>query len=364
MATNTPGTPFKENFLRVVAVVGLIAILLLGAWGIIQIAFYLPTFFSNFGKTKEALTVSAPSQLTSNQPFTLSWKHTGKDGEYSYSVSYACAQGLAFAAPVPTGSYQLVRCNTPFNYINASTSMPLVPVFASGTTQASTTFTVAAAKLADGTISVKGTATTRIQAGSATAASTTPSVSTPKPTPTKKPTSAKPSTTYVPSGRTQNLYGYPDLAVQIISAPQSAPVGSRITLQFVVTNLGTNVAPAGWSFNAVLPYNPVYTYDSGSQQKLYPGDKIVYTLGYDAAYAGSSGYTGYPTTNYGGYGNGSCNAFGPCAVPGYANNNYYSYSQNSYGQGQVQAIIQVDPYNYVSEQNKSNNTATATYQVY
>src|SRR3989338_2680 len=40
---------FREHILRVVAVIGLIAVLLLGAWGIIQLAFFIPTFLGNIG---------------------------------------------------------------------------------------------------------------------------------------------------------------------------------------------------------------------------------------------------------------------------------------------------------------------------
>jgi hypothetical protein len=331
MATHTT---FRENFLRVVAVIGLIAILLLGAWGIIQLAFYLPTFFSGIGKAKEALVVSAPSQATSDKPITVSWKHTGQDGEYSYSVSYACAQGLAFAAPTPAGSYQLVQCNTPFDYISASSSMAVIPVLQTGIKQASTTLTVAATKLADGTISIKGGAnlmvnasTTAVVASGTTGSSYSGgSGTTNSTTAAKKPTTTyKSNTTYVASGRTTNLYGYPDLAIQVTSAPQSAPQGSRIALQFVITNIGTNVAPTGWMFTASLPYNPVYVYPSGGQQALYPGDKIIYTLGYDAV-----------ATGYGSY----------------------------YGGNQAQTVIQVDSNNYVYESNESNNTAVISYQVY
>jgi hypothetical protein len=325
MATNTT---FRENLLRVIAVIGLIAILLLGAWGIIQLAFYLPTFFSTWGQAKEALTVSVPAQSTSDKAFNLSWKHTGKqDGEYSYSVSYSCNAGLAFAAPVPTGAYQLVPCNTPFNYVSASSTMPLIPVL-KDTNKATTTITVAATKLSDGTITAKATGMTMVSASTtatATTPVTTPATTKPATTTTKPTTSTKPATTYVPSGRTTNLYGTADLAVQIVSAPTQAQVGSRVSLQFVVTNIGTNVAPSGWMFNAVLPYNPLYVYPSGGQQMLYPGDKIVYTLGYDVVPAGNS-------------------------------RDYYG--------GSAQASIEVDPINYIPEASEYNNTAVASYQVY
>ena len=312
-------TTFRESALRVVAVIGLIAILLLGAWGIIKLAFYLPTFFSNWGSAKETLTVSVPAKTTSDTAFTLAWKHTGRSGEYSYAASYSCAAGLSMAVPVPTGAYQLVPCDTPFNYVGATSTMPLIPVL-EGATKATTTITVAATKLSDGTVTKKAVGMTTVSAS--TTATVTPPA---KPAATTKPatSTSKPTTTYVPSGRTQNLYGTADLAVQITSAPAQATAGSRVTLQFVITNIGTNVSPAGWMFNAVLPYNPIYVYPSGGQQMLYPGDKIVYTLGYDVVR--TQGGT------------------------------YY---------GQAQATIEVDPYNAVLEASKYNNTAVASYQVY
>ncbi len=326
MATHTT---FRENALRVIAVLGLIAILLLGAWGIIQLAFRLPAFFANLGKARETLTISVPSQTTSDKAAVVSWKHTGAVGEFGYALSYSCAAGLQVAAPVPTGAYNLVPCDTPFNYITASSSMSIIPVLAPGTTRATTTITVAAMRLEDGVI------TMRASAGTTVSASTTATVTTtPKPTTTTKPTtSTKPSTTYVPSGRTTNLYGVGDLAVQITQAPQAASVGSRVSMQFVVTNMGTNMVPAGWTFNAVLPYNPIYVYPSGGQQALYPGDKIVYTLGYDVVPANGYGF------------------------------DYYSFESNNWG-GQAQVTIEVDPMNQVSEASEYNNTAVSSYQVY
>lgn len=328
MATHST---FRENALRVVAVLGLIAILLLGAWGIIQLAFRLPGFIANFGKAKEAVTVTLPAQTTSDKAATLSWKHTGYSGEYAYAVSYTCAEGLNLAVPVPTGAYQLVPCDTPFNYIGATSTMPVIPVLAAGTAKATTTISVAATKLSSGTVAVRGSAKTTVSA------STTPAVIPTTPTTSLRPSTtgssqARPSTTYVPSGRTTNLYGLPDLSVQITQAPQAAAVGSRISLQFVVSNIGTNVA-SNWDLNAVLPYDPIFVYPAGAQRTLYPGDKIIYTLGYDVVPAGNYGY------------------------------DYYSFSDNYYG-GQAQATIEVDPMNAVGEASEYNNSANAVYQVY
>jgi hypothetical protein len=270
---------FWENFLRVVAVIGLIAVLLLGAWGIIQLAFFIPTLFNGSGsptavQAGETLSVSAPASVTAGQPFTLNWAHTNGSGDYSYQVSYACGTGLSLAAPVPTGAFEIVPCATPFNYINASSSMPIVPVLATSTMQGSYTFTVTATKLSTGAIAVSGTAKVNATAP----VSPSPTASKPATSTTKPATSyTSPSTSYVASGHTTGLYGYPDLAVRILSAQSTS---GNVTVKFEVANNGTNVTPYGWSFNALLPIQGTYTYPSGPQRQLYPGDYIIYTLNY------------------------------------------------------------------------------------
>ena len=260
---------FKENVLRVVAVVGLIAVLLLGAWGIIQLAFYIPTLFSGGSASPAKETVS------STKP----------------STAVVATSTAANTAVVP-------------------------------------------------------------------AKKTTPA-------PAKTTISSNTGARYVASGRTTQLYGYADLAVYMLSNPGSVRAGSRIAMQFVVENVGTNVAPGGWTFSASLPYNPVYTYQSAPQQALYPGDKIVYTLNYDAQYGsaydgGCSGWS-YPCTPqptiYGGPG--TCNAYGPCnATP------YYAPGAPGLRTYQQTASVQADNYNQLWETNESNNYGAITYTVY
>jgi hypothetical protein len=100
-------------------------------------------------------------------------------------------------------------------------------------------------------------------------------------TPTKPAaTTPTPSSTYVAAPTRPALYGYPDLFVSINNA---YPAGNnRTTVQFTVQNIGTNLTPAGWIFNTEFPWDDSsYTYVSPSQQALYPGDRIVYTLSFD-----------------------------------------------------------------------------------
>jgi hypothetical protein len=177
---------FKDTLLRGIALLGLIVVLVLGAWGIILLAFNLPSFLGNVSDSVSGL-------------FTR-----GEESE------------------------------------EEEVEEPEAPVIVTPT----------------------------------------------KPTTPAKPTT--PTTPWVPSQPTYvytpaavvapQLYGLPDLRASIMSV---VPSGNRYIMQFMVTNVGTNVAYSGWNFNAVLPINSQYTYVAPQQRALNPGDKIVYTLTFD-----------------------------------------------------------------------------------
>jgi hypothetical protein len=217
--------------------------------------------------------------------------------------------------------------------------MTVIPTL-TGAASAPLVITVTATKLSTGAITATGISTTTVApSDSATKPAATPA----------KTTVAKPSTTYYAASTRAALYGYPDLAVQILSA---TPNGTRTTVEFAITNLGTNIAASGWTFNATLPINGSYTFASQPQQALYPGDKIVYALTFDNLYGQNTnqqyqnyGY-GYTASGY------TCNGYNCNTSSGY-NNNYT---------GTV--TITADPQNYIMELNKSNNTASTVVRVY
>jgi hypothetical protein len=364
-------TPFTDLFLRSIAVLGLIAVLLLGAWGIIQLAVAIPNFLGNIGSNastlltntsaqNETITVSAPASVTSGQTVQLSWDHKNIDtsAQYSYTILYACQNGLTLKAPVPTGAYQNVPCNTPFNYVNATQHMIVVPTV-SGNASVPVVFTITATKLSTGAITAQGSATVTVAI--AAVATEEPASAAIQPITAATPntgSTGSPQAAYYPAAPTQAaLYGYPDLAVRIISI---TPNGTLTTVQFVIENDGTNIVNSGWTFNALLPINGSYTFASQPQQTLYPGDKIVYNLSFSNSfgstqYQNGSYYTGPNGYNAGGY---SCNGYN-CTPP---NQNYrYNYA-NPYRVGTI--TITADPFNYVAELNKGNNTITATTPVY
>ena len=351
------GKTFKEYFLRAVALLGLLAVLLLGAWGIIQIAFFISSLFNNAPSeprtsAPETITLSLPPSALAGQGVVVRWTHSNGDGAYAYALVYSCATGLSFKAPTPAGTEQTVPCDTPFNFMSATSSMTITPAASS---TATTTITVLANKLSTGQITASSRGTLEVR----TAASATK----PKPaSTTSKPSTSKPTSKSVSAGRTTGLYGMPDLAVYITSVTS---IGGNATVQFTVENVGTNVAPAGWSFNAILPINGSYTYPAGAQQALYPGGKIAFTLAYgdyDSGYGYGSSFS-------------TCNNYGPCNIPnypyGYPNYPYQptygytgsylsGYPYNTYPYSKS-VTVTVDPYNQVYDLNRSNNSATMPY---
>jgi hypothetical protein len=219
--------------------------------------------------------------------------------------------------------------------------------------QIPTTLTISAERLSDGIITASASSTTVVL----------PAINTPTPTTTATAPTPVQSTVTAASNNRSNLYGLPDFSTQIISViPSNIVAGqTHYTAQFVITNIGTNVTPANWEFEALIPLTPVYTYYSPVQQRLYPGDKIVYTLGFDVP---NTNYNNtqcnnynYNTTTYpyNSYSNTyPYNTYTNCPTTSYPN-----YSSNYQGTFSVIA----DPQNIAQESNKANNTASVSVQL-
>ena len=71
-------------------------------------------------------------------------------------------------------------------------------------------------------------------------------------------------------------------------ATSTVPSRGRAAVKFVIKNVGTNLAPAGWRFSASIPTQNAYIFQSPPQQGLNPGDSIEYILGFDQASPGNS----------------------------------------------------------------------------
>ncbi|MDO8517876.1 MAG: hypothetical protein Q7S26_01110 [bacterium] len=380
-------TSFKDWALRAISVLGLIAILFIGVWGIIQITLAVPGFFAGFGKNtpsdttaptagsstvaQEQLILSLPTSITSGQPFTLSWKHQGGSGNYGYLISYSCATGLSLYAPTLSGTSTKVPCDTAFNFTSATETVQLTPTF-TGAEQAAVTVSVSANKLSDSSIATKSTATTIVlPASSASTATKTVATKTPATKTTTLPTGRQvvPSTTYTATNKIPALSGLPNLVVYMTSA---IPLDGRLTVQFTIANTGTNVAPAGWMFVALFPPNQANTYISGSQQALSPGDKIVYTLGFSIPEYNQTQTSPFVPPQYPNNNCGYAQSYTYNGAVNIPNASLYScmiqtqqqlmlkqaqatnyYANQTHGHGAF--VVSVDPQNFVQENNETDN---------
>lgn len=70
------------------------------------------------------------------------------------------------------------------------------------------------------------------------------------------------------------------------TASSTVPSGMRPAIKFTIRNVGTNVT-GSWRFSVTIPTERSYFFQSPLQQSLAPGESIDYTLGFDQPTAGS-----------------------------------------------------------------------------
>lgn len=299
------GTGLSAQAVKALAIVGVVAILLIGMWGVIQAVRILPNVFSLLASgvsSTETLTAEVDSLTVKNGvPFALRFSRSTSRGEGTYVVSYACRDGVTFTTPNASGVYQEIPCDTAFAYTGATGEVRLIPFSSrnrfidvpvtvryvrSSTNEASSEdsvlLTIENDKLS-GSPSVigSGSGSTGGVIGGGTSIGLRPGPQT--------------SSTYTFSGggAVSNPAGKPDLAVRILEIgtldtvtnafikTTSVLQNGRGAVRFAVENLGTKTSPS-WSFTAALPTYPFHVYQSTSQQPLAPGERIEYTIGFDS----------------------------------------------------------------------------------
>lgn len=365
LITTTTEPTFRDRAFQALGILGFIAILLLGAWGIFRIVTSLPGIFNNLTASvgsssaeEEKLTVTSPQgSIASGAPATIAWTHTGGSGNYTFAASYDCHDGLSIAAELPNGKSQAVPCNTPFNFTNSQSSIAITPTY-TGTQDIGVTFTVSATALETGAVAVSAQRSVTLLHTEKTPPA--------EPATTAKPTTPSSTVTYVKSTRPSNPNGWSDLAVSVLSTgvigysgvytQGAVRLGQRAGVQFQITNLGDKTVPAGWNFNAMLPLPTPYTYNASSQSELTPGASVVYTLGFDGF--GGTNFNCYQNPNYP-Y-NQICPQNNTCYYPQGATYPYVCPVPQPYA-GNLVVTIVADPMGYIPEINKANNNASAQF---
>lgn len=328
-----------SKIMRVLAVIGVIAVLVLAVWLIVQGIKLLPKadnnisatvssmrgIFSKATSTEESLVFDLEMRtLPVGDSTTLTWVYTGSKEPQTYTFAYSCGTETKLSVMDSTG-WRDLTCNTPLTV--EDTQITIVP------TNILTRFSdvelrIEAGELRDTTIvTIFNAGIAAIEVASSTTATPTSSpivISKPATKPATTvvtPTTPKPVVT-TPVTRTVPLYNGPaDLVIEIQetgiltqvsgkdAVRQVSPIPSNKTaaVTFTVTNKG-GATSGSWIFKAELPIegDSNYKYTSPVQAPLLSGMEVEYTLGFDEVLEARNGtirlelvpsYSGDKSTN-------------------------------------------------------------------
>lgn len=298
-----------ENTLKLFAGLGVVAVVALAAWAGVQTVSFLASgslanvFSGASGLFKEEeITLEVdPSVVVTGDTVVLLWTHEGKDADGSYAFSYTCADDYYFTAPASLNEGGVVFCDTPFQFASEDNTLSITPI-----SRASHTVTIPISigftPHGDERPSIVGNATISVAAsvedleeiagaGTTTPTTTTSSDGTPTP-PTLTPGRPVTDAVIISGGgaRASDPNGNIDLSISLIAVgelddddfTEKSPVDpdERVGIRFAVANAGTKESGT-WEFEAKLPTEPSFTYNSPRQQSLFPGERIEFTLGFD-----------------------------------------------------------------------------------
>lgn len=304
---NGTGSPrLAGSATRLLAILGFVAVIVIGMYGSVRVAQSVPGMFqemaaalvsitSIFVPANETITLSLSAYTTeSGVPLTIAFDHQNKKLGGTYAFRYSCVDGVSVTSVASDGSATAIICNQPYAFTPFNNSLAVTPtsekvrfadveVFITFTPEGAGTSTVSGSTVA--TIeNTKLSSSGLTPGGSGTIGTVT--------TPTPKPQQPKRETIVVPQGRASDPNGYTDLTARFIEhgvidstgtfiATTTPSRQSRVAVRFAIENIGTKTSNE-FTFSAVLPTYPPYTYFSPSQVALGPGDRIEFTIGFDS----------------------------------------------------------------------------------
>ena len=302
------GSRLAGSATRVMAIIGFLALIVIGMYGSVRVAQAVPGAFKSvaaaivsitsiFVPANETITLSLPAYtVQSGTPLTVAFDHQNKKLQGTYAFRYSCVEGVTFSTLAGDGTVSQITCNQPYAFQPFNNSVVVTPestkvrfadaeVFVTFTPEGAGTSTVAGSTVF--TIENVKVTTSALTPGGSTGTTGTP---TPAPAPKPQP---KKETIVVPQGRASDPNGYTDLTARVIEVGVIDSTGafvasstpsrqSRVAVRFAVENIGTKTANKEFTFSAVLPTYPPYTYFSPSQVVLGPGDRIEFTIGFDS----------------------------------------------------------------------------------
>lgn len=330
----------KDLSLKISFILGIIFVLIIIAVGIMQ---FVPKMVSSMASVRNALFsgssahgsigISPSSQeLENSVPVMLAWNHADKKEEGKYSVSYACGKDVIFDI-VGTEKSQRLICNQPLNLGDKVGTIKLRPIIETdeyGTVPITIAFENIDGEETFSTINMLFNAegqlasnqfvfnlndnenVSDLSVSEPTSTSTSSTGNTDVSSQTAKPTSYQTG-----AQKTEYVSGPADLRFS------NAYADANNTVNFTVINTGGQYSGA-WTLSYTTPTSPIQTEYSGTQISLAPGQALQFALRFNDRYV----------------------------------------TRNS-------VTINIDPSNYVSESNESNNQTvvilpkiTGNYDIY
>lgn len=281
--------PRASLFSNLVAIVGLIILIVIVIWGLVHLVNLSQGWFSSLFNTGPKVTITAPAQASSGEPFTVSWKYSSTE-KGNYALLFQCKSGLEMKSAGGT-----IPCGTAYT-IGNTTSITITPNLQS---VATTSVPVTVVFLPSSTSSkrVQGSATVLIQNPSLVTTSSSNNTSKTTTTNTKTTTSNSSNNT---SNNTETKTDTSktttetkpltpaDLSVRIVAIGVIDPVsgqfvnrppmpGELAAAQFDIANVGGTTSST-YYFSANLPTVAGYVYNAPAQAPLAPGAHVLSTL--------------------------------------------------------------------------------------
>jgi hypothetical protein len=290
--------------LTVFAILGFIALLIAGLWSTIQLVKQGSNMISGtgtrgvtsfMGLTSAGVSMKLDGKnVTPGEAFTVSWSSTKRD-DATLTLTYACREHVYLQINANETSYA-IPCNAPFTVAQEVTSLSLTAMSeANAPVEIPLTLTLTNAS---GATSKDASTITVLTPTAAPAPVVEEAPKTQAPVTTTEPAPKKvveQKQVMVPVKKSDDA-GIPDLKpviTQIGVLVDGSLVektifkpGDTVVVRFDVTNHGTKVAKA-WTFAAVLPSSPVFTYTSDAQEDLYAGATAHLTMTFDKLASGT-----------------------------------------------------------------------------
>lgn len=318
----------KEPAVKVFAVIGLVAVLLLliaGAAftakyayvGVQKISAAAVTLSSKVFSTdkEEVVPEVSAGEVESGRPFTLSWNHLKKATNGSYALYYPCFDGLFLSAKTLDSDKETILCNKYFDFVNRDNELSLT-AYSDTTSTLELPIAISFTRNGESQPSVDGIITVtitnkNIKKGPAKEATKKETIVINTPPQTTGGTTGSnqgPTTwnTYTVGGTgscvATNKTGKPDLVAEFIETgtldqnknftKTDTPSRSAyaIAVKFRIANKGDKTSGT-FNFNAYLPTYPSQIWNADTQPGLEPGACKEYTLGFDKSLAGNNPFT-------------------------------------------------------------------------